>query len=316
MTRKCLVIGGNGFIGKNIVLELLLKGYSVVVFDIVTNNIREAVFEHENIHYIEGDINNTLYLTEQIHDIDFVIWLIHTTVPATSMYDVEFDLLSNIPPLIRFVQHLVQHSSVKKIIYLSSGGTVYGNSSKNIPINETFDKNPISSYGLTKLVAEEYLTYLTKQSEIETYILRPSNVYGRFQNLKKPQGLIGHVFKSIILDEPITVYGDGTIVRDYIHVSDLSKAVIACLEFKERINDSLVLNIGSGQPTTINDIIHNAEIITGKKVKIITKEVRDFDCKFNVLSIEKALSEIKWTPIVDVNSGMLDEWEWIQNNLK
>lgn len=106
MKNKCLVIGGNGFIGKNIVLELLKSQYSVVVFDIVTNNIKEAVFEHDNIHFIEGDINNTSYLTEQLNDIDSVVWLIHTTVPATSMYDVEFDLLSNIPPLLRFMQYM------------------------------------------------------------------------------------------------------------------------------------------------------------------------------------------------------------------
>jgi len=189
MLKKCLVIGGNGFIGKNLVLELLANQYEVTVFDIVTNNIKEAVQEPHNVYFIEGDINNTSYLTEQIKEIDCVVWLIHTTVPATSMYDVDFDLQSNIPPLIRFVQHILQNFSIKKFIYLSSGGTVYGNPEQNIPIDEEFEKNPISSYGLTKLVAEEYITFLLKNTPIDTFILRPSNVYGRYQNLKKPQGL-------------------------------------------------------------------------------------------------------------------------------
>lgn len=316
MVEKCLIIGGNGFIGKNIVLELLKNQYDVVVFDIVTNNIKEAVIEHDNIRFIEGDINNTSYLTDQIADVDYVVWLIHTTVPATSMYDVEFDLLSNIPPLLRFMQYVLNGSSVKKFVYLSSGGTVYGNPIQDIPIDETYDKNPISSYGLTKLVAEEYLTFLTKNSAIDTFILRPSNVYGRYQNLKKPQGLIGHVFKSIIVDEPITIFGDGTIVRDYVHVTDLAKAVLSCIEYKETITYPLVLNIASGLPTSINDIIQNATLITGKQVKTIIKNVRNFDCKYNVLSIEKALRTINWIPNIDIKSGMFDEWEWIQNDLK
>ncbi|HEY5587485.1 MAG TPA: NAD-dependent epimerase/dehydratase family protein [Candidatus Paceibacterota bacterium] len=314
--KKCLVIGGNGFIGKNIVLELLKNQYSVVVFDIVTNNIKEAVIEYDNIHFIEGDINNTTYLTEQIKYIDCVVWLIHTTVPATSMYDVEFDLLSNIPPLLRFIQYLLHGSTVKKFIYLSSGGTVYGNPAQNNPIDESFNKNPISSYGLTKLIAEEYLTFLTKNSKIDSFILRPSNVYGRYQNLKKPQGLIGHVFKSIIVNEPITIFGDGTIVRDYVHVTDLSKAIISCIEYKDNINYPLVLNIASGQPTSINDIIQNATSITGKQVKIVANEAREFDCKYNVLSIEKAFKTINWSPEIDIKTGMQDEWIWIQNDLK
>ena len=171
MIKRCLVLGGNGFIGKNIIFELLNNGYFVVVFDIAQKNNKEAVIEHENLHYIEGDINNTTYLVEKIHNIDYVIWLIHTTVPATSMYNIEFDLLSNIPPLVRFVQQIKQISSIKKIIYLSSGGTVYGNPKEFIPIEESFEKNPISSYGLTKLVAEEYLTFLTKNSNISNKFL-------------------------------------------------------------------------------------------------------------------------------------------------
>lgn len=317
MKSKCLVIGGNGFIGKNLVLSLLREKYSVVVFDISTLNVKEAVMEEGNIHYLEGDINNTTYLVEQMDGIDCVIWLIHTTVPATSMYDVEFDLLSNVPPLIRLVQYLLNSKHpIKKFIYLSSGGTVYGDPLFNAPINEEFTKSPISSYGLTKLVAEEYLTFLTKNSSIDTYILRPSNVYGRYQNLKKPQGLIGHVFKSIILNEEITIYGDGTIIRDYVHVKDLSRAIISCINSNKRADLPLVLNIGSGEPTSINDIVNEITFITGKHIKIIRKPVRDFDCQYNVLSIEKAKNTISWYPIVSIKDGMLDVWDWISNTMK
>ena len=315
MMKKCLVIGGNGFIGKSLVLNLLANHYEVTVFDILTNNIKEALQEPYNIHFIEGDINNTAYLIDQIKDIECVVWLIHTTVPATSMYDVEFDLLSNLPPLIRFVQNMLQSCTIKKFIYLSSGGTVYGNPEHDSQIDEEFEKNPISSYGLTKLVAEEYITFLLKDTTVNTFILRPSNVYGRYQNIKKPQGLIGHVFKSILMSEPITIFGDGSIVRDYVHVSDLSRAIISCLEsdYKGR---PLVLNIGSGMPTSINDILNEIMKITEKKIEIIRKPSRSFDCRYNVLSIQKANATINWQPEVDIKLGMQDFWEWISDVVK
>ena len=194
---------------------------------------------------------------------------------------------------------------------MSSGGAVYGNPDSIASIDEKYDKNPISSYGLTKLVAEEYISFLMKNTSVKTFILRPSNVYGKYQNLKKPQGLIGHVFKSVLIDQPITIYGDGTVVRDYLHVDDLSQAIILCINNTKGSDNPIVLNVGSGIPTSINEVIINISEITHKKVNIIINPPREFDCKYNVLSIDKAWEVLGWQPNIDLKVGMKEEWEWI-----
>ena len=308
---KCLLVGGNGFIGKNLTQRLLEENWEVIVYDNTNPLIKSP-----NLIHIEGSIEDTTFLAKAIHSADAIIWLVHTSVPATSMYNVESDLSSNIPPLIRFIQLLPDNLKIKKFIYLSSGGTVYGDRDIKTPIDESSAKDPISSYGLTKLIAEEYLTFFLKRTSISTFILRPSNVYGRHQNLTKPQGIIGHAFKSIIHKQSIDIYGDGSIIRDYIHVNDLAEAIILCL--KSSINNHFpkILNIGSGQETPINSIIELVNKITNLTVSVNRMPERPFDCKFNVLSIEKAKQEIGWTPKIELQNGLHDVWEWIRASSK
>jgi len=306
----CLLIGGNGFIGKNLTQILLNDNREVIIYD---NS--KPINDSPKVTYVEGNIENTLLLLSSASSADDIVWLVHTSVPATSMYNVESDLSSNIPPLIRFLQ-LLPNTKIKKFIYLSSGGTVYGDRDVKIPIDEGSVKDPISSYGLTKLIAEEYLTFILKRTSISTFILRPSNVYGRYQNLTKPQGIVGHTFKSIIQKQSIDIYGDGSIIRDYIHVKDLAQAIILCLKSLNNNPFPKILNIGSGQETSISDIINLICEITSLPVSINRMPERLFDCKFNVLSIEKAKQEIGWSPKTELQSGLQDVWEWIKASSK
>jgi UDP-glucose 4-epimerase len=308
-TRTCLVVGGNGFIGKNLTQNLLNEDWNIITYDITKPSLESA-----KLQYIKGSIEDTPLLLQAAESVMDIIWLVHTSVPATSMHDVESDLLSNVPPLLRFLRSLPKQSGPKRFIYLSSGGTVYGDPMIKTPIVEDSGKDPISSYGLTKLIAEEYLTFSLKRSAIATFILRPSNVYGRYQNLKKPQGIIGHAFKSILTHQPIHIFGDGSIIRDYIHVSDLAEAVIRCMKSDYHSTFPLILNIGSGKETSINDILRLVGKITKSPVAINRLPDRDFDCKFNVLSIERALTEIGWHPKTELETGLQDVWDWIKSD--
>lgn len=315
MNKQCLVIGGNGFIGKNAVLRLLDERYIVYVYDVASTNIKAAFYNKQNLFYIEGDVNNTPYLASFLKEINSVIWLIHTTVPATSMYNVEFDLLSNIPPLIRFIQRMIAHEQIKHFIYLSSGGTVYGNTDQPLPILESYTKNPVSSYGLTKLIAEQYIQFMLKNSPIQTFIIRPSNVYGRFQNLQKPQGLIGHIFKSILSDQAVTVFGDGSIIRDYLHVDDLINAIMICL-VKQLEKSPVIFNVGSAKGMSINEMIQKVSDVSGRNVEMVYYPSRPFDCNYNVLAIDQAKQLLGWQPKVTLEEGLKDVWAWISATLK
>jgi UDP-glucose 4-epimerase len=310
MKSKCLIVGGNGFIGKNLVSKLVGLPFNTVVFDASIPDVRL-----EAVRYVKGSINETELLINEAIDTHTIVWLVHTSVPATSMDDVESDLTSNVSPLIRFLLKLPKDSE-RKFIYLSSGGTVYGDIDNGTLADEQASKDPISSYGLTKLIAEEYITFLLKRSSISTFILRPSNVYGRYQNLSRPQGIIGHVFKSILVGKPILLYGDGAIIRDYIHVGDLIEAIVLCLHSRLRSSHPIIFNIGSGQGTSINEIVKLASEISDSPILIDRMPERSFDCKFNVLSIEKAKTELGWNPKIELRQGLKDVWSWIKSEVK
>lgn len=309
MSNKCLVIGGNGFIGKNLVLDLLDKGFEVYVVDKFTNNYNDV--NHSKLFLNEIDISETDKVINVAKKATSVVWLIHTTVPSTSMDDVENDLQSNIPPLIRFIQGIKILKCITHFLYLSSGGTVYGDPVDFLPINEDFKKDPISSYGLTKLIAEEYISFLLRDSPICAYILRPSNVYGRYQNLNKPQGIIGHIFKSTLQGTSLNIYGDGSIIRDYVHVKDLGNAIRLCLLSNLGKSHAITLNIGSGEETSINDMLLLTAKIMGQEVVYEKLPDRGFDCHYNVLSIEKSQALLGWEPRIKLNDGLKDVWTWI-----
>lgn len=307
----CLLIGGNGFIGRNITSSLHLAGYRLVVFDLGGSGQLPS-----NVQYIYGSIENTEQLVAVANKVENVIWLVHTSVPSTSMSNIELDLSSNILPLVRFLQLFSKNTNKKKFIYFSSGGTVYGDTLPQIPLVEEAPKDPISSYGLTKLVAEEYVNFFFKRSAVAAFILRPSNVFGRYQNLEKPQGIIGHAFKSVMFGNPIEVFGDGTVIRDYIHVKDVAAAVILCLSSTVK-NDSVpaTFNIGSGFGTSINEILELISNVTKQSISVKRMPSREYDCKYNVLDYSKASIHIGWKPKISLIEGLTDFWSWLQEEL-
>ncbi|RZK13586.1 MAG: NAD-dependent epimerase/dehydratase family protein, partial [Flavobacterium sp.] len=170
--KTVAIVGGNGFIGKNLANYFVGNGYQVVIADRSVGGIKT---ENDSISYFSVDIHHTPELLGICKHADFVIWLVHASVPSTKDDSVVDDFMLNISPILKFLEK-VDSSSLSKFIYLSSGGTVYGNTVTNLPISETQDLNPISNYGLSKAIAENYIRYITKNKSFETVILRPSNV--------------------------------------------------------------------------------------------------------------------------------------------
>lgn len=309
--KKVIVIGGNGFIGRNLVNELVNQSFEVIVYDIyIPSAPNEKI---SNVTYIEGNVSNIDYLYKTSENANAVIWLFHSNVPATSLNEIETDYHINTIPLIQFCRRITKNSKIDRFVYLSSGGTIYGDSTNFIPIKEDYQKKPISSYGLSKLVCEQSLSYIFSNSKINLYILRPSNVYGRYQNLKKPQGIIGLTFLALMSNQPIIIFGSGLIIRDYIHVFDLSQSVIKCLNHENIDSSEFILNIGSGQGVSINEITSQMSLIANKPYIIDRRPDRSFDCKYNVLDISKAKEVLKWGPTISINTGLTDVWDWIKS---
>jgi len=269
--KNLLILGGLGFIGSNIISEFLKNetGYNIIAFEF------PGVINHfgKDIKLIQGDFNNveeieTVFRTNKI---DIVIHLISTTIPVTSNANIIYDIEANLETSIRLLNILVKYR-VPKVIFLSSGGTVYGitNDEKVSENSETF---PISSHGVIKLTIEKYLHLYHHLYNLNYLILRVGNPYGPYHKSDK-QGVINVFLNKIIHKQPLIIRGDGNSLRDYIYVEDLSHIIFKLID--ENINNEII-NIGSGEGTTINQII-----------EILTKIDNNLEVKYS----ETSLTEI------------------------
>ncbi len=311
MVKNIAIIGGHGFIGKNFTDFFLKSNYKIML---IGRGAMNNVFPGEVIS-IEADVQDTPTIIEAVIDADIIIWLASSLIPGLHESSLELDFANNIQPVITFLENS-KTLNFSKFIYFSSGGTVYGDTKVYCPFPETHHKSPISEYGLSKLVTENYIQFLTQNSNFESFILRPSNVYGKYQNLYKPQGIIGFAFKSLIYNTSIDLYDDGKVIRDFVSVKDIAIAVKKCIEYPSQISKTHIYNLGSGVPLSIKEVITKIGQVAGKEVQTISKSSRNFDCQYNVLSIEKIENELGWKPEVDMMDGLQEIWEWIKDTEK
>ena len=299
--KNILVLGGFGFIGSNIIEALLCTNlFNIIVFEF--KGVKSKFADHVKVFH--GDFNSEEDLAEVFNNnkIDIVLHLITTTVPATSNDNIEYDVISNLVGTVRLLNTMVQHNALK-VVFLSSGGTVYGavNESKASEDHSTY---PISSHGIVKLSIEKYLYLYHRLHNLDYLILRVSNPYGPYHNSEK-QGFIDVVIKKILRNEKIVICGDGTIVRDYIYVKDLAN-IIARLLTLNLFNQ--IINIGSGKGYSINQILeYMAE--NHPDMDIEYKPSRKYDLQRIVLNTKKLNSLDKLT-LTDIRKGIKLTYQW------
>jgi UDP-glucose 4-epimerase len=316
MEQNVVIIGGAGFIGTNLAINLAAKNYTGIICDKETSSITNIDRIKTNFSIYKIDSFETQRLTEICSTSKNIIWLAHSSVPSTSMANIMKDINSNITPLINFLSIINKSKHLKNFIYISSGGSVYGQpliDTHNYCITEAHPTYPISNYGLVKLIAERYIYLLLTKITINKFILRPSNVYGPYQNIEIPQGIIGHAFNSCITQNPIPIFDYGKPIRDYLFVDDLSSAIVSCLNRKP-LNNFCTYNISSNRGYSIKEIIAEIESVVGAPVKINFLPKRDFDCTYNVLDNSLAKKNLKWEPKVNLTDGLIKVWHWLKTS--
>lgn len=299
--KNILILGGFGFIGSNIIEALLkINLYNVIVFEF--KGVAPKFSDCVTVYH--GDFNNEEDLAEVFknHKIDIVVHLISTTVPATSNDNILYDINSNLAGTIRLLNIMVQYE-VKLIVFLSSGGTVYGeiNGPK---ASETHPTSPISSHGIIKLSIEKYLDLYSRLYNIQYLILRVSNPYGPYHNSDK-QGFINVVIRKILHNEKILVWGDGTIMRDFIYVKDLADIFVRLLG-KNIVNQ--IINIGSGEGHSVKQVL---EYIAANQpyFEIEYKQSRKYDIQKIILDINK-LNSIDKFHFTELKKGIFLTYQW------
>lgn len=303
---KALVIGGNGFIGCHLVDQLLACGHSVRVIDRYPSRFREQL---PQVEYITGDLGNHGEIAAAVQDMDWVFHLAYTTVPATSNDDPVYDIRSNIECSVQLLQSCRQ-SDVKKIVFVSSGGTVYG-VPKTIPITEEHTTEPICSYGISKLSIEKYLYMFYVQWGLDYVVLRLSNPYGVLQNPHAKQGVIGVFLGNTAEGKPINIFGDGEVVRDYIYVTDAARAFVRAAEYQPQKDDPRIFNIGAGRGYSLNEIVDEIKKSIDLPVNVKYAPARSVDVPANILDIKLAKKHLKWAPETELGAGLKETWQWI-----
>ncbi len=300
---KVLVLGGSGFIGRNLIERLIEQGYGVYNFD-----MHDSI-NNPNVTFIQGNFNDIQKLSEIMSHIETVYHLISTTLPQSSIENPEYCISTNVINTIKLLDLCVK-SKVRSIIFLSSGGTVYGDI-KEVPISEDHELNPVCTYGISKLTIEKLLYMYNHLYGINCTVMRVSNPYGRYQNPSGKQGVIAVFLGKIMRRETITVWGDGSSVRDYIFVEDLVDTLVKALVLK---NVNGVFNVGSGKGYSINELIEIIKRVTGEEIEVEYKNARAVDVPANILKIDKANKIFGWTPKIEIDQGVEEMWKWINLN--
>lgn len=297
-----LVIGGNGFIGSHLIDHLLIKGHNVRVFDIVFERYREPLY---NVDYRISSLDNIPDLYESLLGIDIVFHLASSSVPSTSNIDPVADINKNLLPTLNIL-NLIVKLGIKKIIFFSSGGAVYGNP-LTTPISEEHPLRPISSYGIVKATIEKYLFLYQRMYDLKPLIIRPSNPYGARQGHFMAQGVISTFLRKVMMNEGISVYGDGNYTKDYIYIKDL---INICYELSFS-NEFGAFNIGSGKGISINQIIDQIKKTTGRNLEINYVGEQSYDVNHFILDISKVNNIVGSLPTTSLEVGIYELWSWI-----
>lgn len=309
--KRALILGGSGFIGQHFTRRLIKDGYEINVIDIVDeNDFRRIFFDipKERLNLYKGSFSDSALLLEAMENVELCIHLVTTTVPLTSNKNMAFDVESNLIGTIKFLD-CMKEKEVCKFLYLSSGGTVYGNGSCS-PIIEDAPTYPLSSYGIVKLAIEKYINLYNELYGFEWKIARLSNPYGPGQKVSGLQGAIATFTAKALAGESINVWGDGEVIRDYIYINDVIDALCSIIDYDGKQS---IFNVGSGVGTSVNNIIELLHNIFEGKLNVDYFPSEKHDVKINVLDVSRIHKLTGWKAKTSLEIGVKDYIEYLKS---
>jgi len=310
--KYTLILGGGGFIGANLAREYIIQGKNVIILDTFEGGNSDKFIDIlDRVTIINSNLSDTKLLENLFrkYEIGEVIHLISSLIPSSTVGDFAYEYSNVIVPTIKLIEVMI-NNNVSKLIYLSSGGTVYGNYKENGYYNEEDSLMPINYYGLSKCNLEEIIKFEGRKGNIDYLILRPSNPFGKFQNIHGKQGLIAVILGKMINGQVIEIWGDGQSMRDYIPIEYLVQCISKLSNLKSK-NETY--NIGSGLGFSINEIIEMIEKTLQVKLKINYKSARNVDTDKLILNIDKMKNAIDIEEI-DFNNSILNFYNFLLEN--
>lgn len=305
--KQCLVVGGAGFIGEAVVRALHAQGGRKLV--VAGRRETPARTLPDGVVYVRFPAEAShAALAGLLADADEVIDLAYASVPKTSFEDPVHDVLSNLPFSVDLLK-LASESNLRRFVFVSSGGTVYGNP-LYLPIDEQHPTNPVSPYGITKLALEKYGQMYQRLAGLPFMVVRPGNPYGAGQFGNSGQGFVATAIQMAKRGAMLTVFGERGTVRDYIHVDDLARAIVAVLEHGQVGG---VYNAGSGEGHDNLAVLERLQPLLaaeGLSLAVQHQAARPFDVAANVLSSARLTYETGWRATTSLEAGLASTVAW------
>jgi UDP-glucose 4-epimerase len=314
MTKRALVTGGAGFIGSNIADFYLGEGYEVTVIDNLSTGRQENV--PAEAEFVCCDIGSPearrLLETRKFEVLNHHAAQIDVRV---SVSDPQLDAQINVLGLLNLLEG-ARIGGTDRVVFASSGGVVYGESG-DLPHPEPARKLPISPYGVAKLTSEFYLAAYAQLYGMKVVTLRYANVYGPRQNPHGEAGVVAIFCNRIRSGETITIFGDGSQTRDYVHVHDVARANMAASKWEVPVVDTIdtvAFNVGTATETSVTELAQTLIDVTGAAVSIEHEPARAGELQRSAVAIDRARNVLGWEPQFALDQGLLNTYEWITEN--
>lgn len=297
-----LVVGGNGFIGSYVVDALAARGHDVAVFDRFGDSRPRYVAT--GVEAIAGDFLNVGELRAAVRDREIVLHFLSTTDPASAEDDPTLDIRTNVTSSIELFEICVDEG-VQKVYFASTGGAIYGDQDQAL-FSETDQTLPVSPYAIGKLTIENYLRYFRRKHGLAYTVFRISNPYGPRQNPAKRQGVIPIFLRHVSHGEPVQVFGDGSMVRDYLYVEDLAEMVATAVT-QGTTQD--LYNLGAGTGNSVNEVIAAIQEATGREVHVNMTPAPATFVNRVTLDVDRFVSEFGVPKLTRLDEGIRKTWE-------
>lgn len=302
---KVLVTGGHGYLGSHLVEQLLDEGHTVHCLSRSPMGLLPlSRMQHPRYRAFCGSFSDPAVLDQALEGCDLCVHLAWGSLPQPSNSDPRGDLSANVLGSLELLE-ACHRAGVKRFVFLSSGGTVYG-FPQQVPIGEDHPTNPTCAYGISKLAVEKYLSLYARLHQMQVVTLRVANPYGGRQRLDAPQGAVAVFLGRAIRADPIEIWGDGTVVRDFVALGDVLTALCQAMDLTARLSagEHQVFNIGSGEGLSLNSLLDLLDRSLGRCVERRYLPDRGFDVPVSVLAIDRAQQGLGWRPQCSLQDGL------------
>lgn len=299
--RTALIVGGGGFIGSAVCARLAGVGWEVHA--IVRSQLARPI---DGVRYHVGDIGETAFTEPLLRACRTVIHTASGTTPGSSSRSPVAELEQNLEPTLRFLE-IARESAPERVLFVSSGGTLYVDAMQ--PSAEDALPCACSYYGAGKIALEAFFQTFARDTGSSLVTLRPSNVYGPGQTLRRGFGFVRAAFEKVLHREAIEIWGDGGAVRDFLYIDDLVDAVVAVVA-----NDSVdgVLNVGSGKVHRLTEVVELVRRVTGCPLDVVFRPGRKSDVHSAQMDTRRVRDLLGWRPTVELEAGLVRTWEWVR----